>query len=81
MRLIAVFQNWKCCTKFSRLQERVAGSAHATEAGKQNIMTMEVLRTADTKEIQLMAYCKIMMIAFHTFLGSLSRNLWPVEQQ
>jgi len=67
MHDIVVFQNWKCCTKFSLLQELVAGSGHATEARQQNVMTMEVLRTEDTKEIQLKVYCKIMVIVFETF--------------
>jgi hypothetical protein len=31
----------------------VAGSGHATEAGRQNDMAMEVLRNDDTQEIQL----------------------------
>ena len=67
MHLIVVFQNWKCCTKFSLLQELVAGSGHATEAGQQNVMTMEVLRTDDTKEIQLLVYCKPMVIFWDIF--------------
>jgi len=69
MHLIVVFQNWKCCTKFGLLQELVAGSGHATEDGQQNVMTMEVLRTDNTEEIQLLVYCKLMVIVFETFLG------------
>jgi hypothetical protein len=80
MHLTVVFQNWKCCTKFSLLQEIVAGTGHATEAGRQNVMAMEVLRNDDTKKIQLLVYCKIMVIVFETFLGPSSRNLWSVEQ-
>ena len=81
MHVIVVFQTWKCCTKCSLLQELLAGSGHATETGQRNVMTMEVLRTDDTKEIQLKIYYKIMVIVFETFLGSSSRSLWPVEQQ
>jgi hypothetical protein len=44
-------------------------------------MTIEVLRTDDSKEIQLLVYCKLMVTVFETFLGSSSRNLWSVEQQ
>jgi len=75
MHVIVVFQNWKCCTKFSLLQELLAGSGHATEAGQQNVITTEVLRTDVTKEIQLKVYCKITVIIFETFLGSSSRSL------
>jgi hypothetical protein len=50
----------------------VAWSEYITEAGQQNVMTMEVLRTDDTKEIQLLVYCKVMVIVFETFLGSSS---------
>jgi hypothetical protein len=64
-----------------RPQNFVAGSGQATEAGQQNVMTMEVLRTADTQEIQLLVYCKVMVIVFETFLGSSSRILWLVGQQ
>lgn len=75
MHLIVVFQNWKCCTKFGLLQELVAGSGHATEAAQQNIMAIEVLRTDDIRGIQLLVYCKLIVIVFETFLKSSSRNL------
>jgi len=80
MHITVIFQNSKCCTKFGFVQELVAGSGHSTEAGRQNVMAMEVLRNNDTKEIQLLVYCKIMVIVFETFLGPSSRNLWTVEQ-
>ena len=47
----------------------MAGPGRATEAGQLNVMTMEVLRTDDTKEIQLKVCCKLMVTVFETFWG------------